>query len=234
MKPLRHVHDLYNGALALDWPADWPYLLVVAGMVVLSGSLIFFVFAIQDWCAASSWDYEDRWNGTKAFAAAFIVAGLLLVLFHGFLLQIWLHALSVLFWYPAFWWCLCLLLSPALALLAERVEPRTKPIERALLPAEVAGQQQQQAVAASDKKATRAKAIRKKQIATQGGEKESASPSPRQRNTRRDPRPIYQAWAVPQIVLPPVPPQEKTSPSGATPGSKRDKRDEGESLEDIF
>ena len=149
----------------------------------------------------------------------------------GFFLQLWPPTPGALFWYPVFWWCLCLLLSPALALLAERFDPRTRPIERILLPVELA---QQQTVVASDKKATRSKSTRKKQVTAQANEKEIVSPSPRQRRTKPDPRPIYQAWAVQQHILPPAPPQGTTRPPGATPGSKRDKRDEGESLEDIF
>ena len=232
MKSLRHVHDLYNGSLALDWQADWPCILAIVGMVVLSGPLIFFVFAIQDWCAGTSWDSEDRWRGTRAFALTFIVVALLLALYRGFFLQIWPRTLGSLFWYPVFWWCLCLLLSPALALLSERLDPRTRPVERILLPAEVA--QQQQTVVASEKKVTRSKSTRKKQDTAHDREMDNVSPSPQRRKTRRDPRPIYQAWAIQPNMLPSAPPQRTTRPPGATPGSKRDTRDEGESLADIY
>lgn len=229
MKWLRHVHDLYKGEVALDWHTDWPYLLVIVGIIVLTGPLVFLACAIQRWCAASSWDYEDRWRGTRAFAVTFTVIALLLVFFRGYFLQLWPHTLGTLFWYPIFWWSLCLLLSPALALLMERLDPRTRPVERILLPAEVA-QQQQQMVVASEKKMTRSKSTRKQHVTAQANEKEIVSPAPGQRKTKRDPRLISQAWAVPQHILPP------TSPQGKTPslGSKRDRRDEGESLADIF
>jgi hypothetical protein len=226
------LHDLYNGEGALDWHTDWPCILVLTRIVALSGPLVFLAFAIQDWCVASCWDYEDRWLGTKAFAAAFLVVALLLVLLRGFLLQLWPPTLGVLFWYPIFCWCQCLLLSPALALLMERVDPRTRSVERMLLPAEAA--QQQQTVEASERKATRSKSTQKKQVSAQASEKDIASPTSQRRKTRRDPRPIYQAWVVQQSVLPPAPPQGTTRSPGATPGSKRDKRDEGESLADIF
>jgi hypothetical protein len=227
------LHDLYNGEVALDWHTDWPCILVLTGIVALSGPLVFLAFAIQDWCVASCWDYEDRWLGTKAFAAAFLVVALLLVLLRGFFLQLWPPTLGALFWYPVFCWCQCLLLSPALALLMERVDPRTRPVERILLPAEVA-QQQQHGSVASERKATRSRSSQKKQVTAQASEKDIASPTSQRRKTKRDPRPIYQAWAVQQSVLPPASSQGTTRSPGATPGSKRDRRDEGESLADIF
>lgn len=232
MKPLRYLHDLYKGAVDLDWHTDWPCILVIAGIIVFSGPLVFLAFAIQDWCAGSCWDSEDRWRGTRAFALTFIVVALLLALYRGFFLQIWPHTLGLLFWYPVFWWCLCLLLSPALALLSERLDPRTRPVERILLPAEVA--QQQQTVVASEKKAAHSKSTRKKQVQAQASENEIVSPSPQRRKTKRDPRPIYEAWAVQHPILPSAPVRETTRPPGATPASKRDTRDEGESLVDIF
>jgi hypothetical protein len=232
MKPLRHLHDLYNGKPGMDWHRDWPCILVLTGIVALSGPLVFLTFAIQNWCVASCWDYEDRWLGTKAFASAFLVVALLLVLLRGFFLQLWPPTLGALFWYPVFCWCQCLLLSPALALLMERVDPRTRPVERILLPAEVA--QQQQAVEASERKATLSRSSQKKQAVAQTSEKGIASPTSQRRKTKRDPRPMYQAWADQQSVLPPAPRQGTTRPPGAAAGSKRDKRDEGESLADIF
>ena len=229
MKLLRHVHALFHGAVALDWHADWPCLLVMAGIIVLTGPLVFLACTIQDWCAGTSWDYEDRWRGTRAFAVSFLVVALLLVPFRDFFLQFWPPTLGALFWYPVFSWCLCLLLSPALALLMERFDPKTRPVERILLPAEVA-QQQQQRVVTSEKTMTRLKSTRKQHVTAHASEKDIVSPSPEQRKRKRDLRPIYQAWAVPQHVLPPTPPQG-TTPS---PGSTRDRRDEGESLADIF
>jgi len=227
MKLLRHLHDLCKGEVALDLHADWPCLLVMAGIVALTGPLVFLACAIQDWCAGTSWDYEDRWRGTRAFAVTFLVVALLLVLVRGFFLQFWPPTLSALFWYPVFWWCLCLLFSPALALFMERLDPRTRPLERILLPAEVA---QQQTVVASEKKMTRLKSTRTKQVTAQANEKDIVPPSPQQRKTKRDPRPIYEAWAVPQHILPPAPARG----SMPSPSSKRDRRDEGESLADIF
>jgi hypothetical protein len=226
------LHDLYNREVALDLHTNWPCILVLTGIVALSGPLVFLAFAIQDWCVASCWDYEDRWLGTKAFAAAFLVVALLLVLLRGFFLQHWPPALGALFWYPVFCWSQCLLLSPALALLMERVDPRTRPVERILLPAEVA--QQQQTVEASERKANRSKSTQKKQVMAQASEKDIASPTSQRRKTKRDPRPMYQAWAVQQSVLPPAPPQGTTRSPGATPRSKLDNRDEDESLADIF
>src|SRR5689334_950995 len=98
MKLLRHMHDLYHGKGALDWRTDWPCLLVMVGIVALTGPLVFLAYAIQDWCAGTSWDYEDRWRGTRAFAVTFMVVALLLVLLRGFFLQLWPPTLGVLIW----------------------------------------------------------------------------------------------------------------------------------------
>src|SRR5579859_3765413 len=138
MKSLRRFHDLYRGEADLDWPADLRYILPGLIFILLTGLLIFLIYACQDWCAASAWDGEDRRRGTRAFAIAFLLGYIPLILFPGDLARCWPHFLGPPRWHNLLlWWCGCLPLAPALALLSERVDPRTKPLELVLLPSEM-------------------------------------------------------------------------------------------------
>jgi hypothetical protein len=236
MKFLRRLHDLYRGDVEPDWHSDRCSILVALLLVILTGPLIFLTYAIQDWCARSHWDYEDRWNGTKAFAVTFLLAYLPLIIFRGVLAQFWPHFVGAPDWNnPLLWWCWCIPLSPALALLSERVDPRTKPLERILLPSELPPQQ----LAHAEEKASPTRTARRKQSAANPNESRTASPVARKRKKKRDQRPVSEAWAGQQLVLPhpssDVP--SKTSPASSTRSArqaKKDERDEGESLKDIF
>src|ERR1051326_3925864 len=133
MQLLRRFHDLYRGEADLDWPADLRSILPVALFVMLTGSLLFLAYALQDWCAASIWDAEDRWRGTRALALTLLLAYLPLLLFRADLAHLWPRFFGPPTWHNLLlWWCGCVPLAPALALLSERVDPRTKPLERVL------------------------------------------------------------------------------------------------------
>ncbi|HEY6410326.1 MAG TPA: hypothetical protein VIY29_22975 [Ktedonobacteraceae bacterium] len=157
-----------------------------------------------------------------------------LVMFRDDLIQYWPRFLGAPVWYnPILWWFFCIPLSPALALLSERVDPRTKPLERILLPSEL-----QQKQAQADEKASQTKTTRRKKSVAQLNEKVSIKPVTQKQSKQKDPRPIYEAWAV-QQTLPesqsdiPSTSSSLESASSAT-RSKKDERDEGESLKDIF
>lgn len=235
MKFLRRFHDLYRGDAEPDWRSDRRYILPVFVLVMLTGLLIFLVYAIQDWCVGSTWDYEDRWNGTKAFAVLFLLASIPLIIFRGDLAQFWPRFLGAPVWNnPILWWCGCIPLSPALALLSERVDPRTKPLERILLPSELPPPP-----TLAEEKASPTSTARRKKSAAQQKENQTVTPVARKRKKKRDPRPVYEAWATQQLVLP-QPSSDvssKTPPASSAssaPRHKKDERDEGESLKDIF
>ncbi len=138
---IHHLSDLLVGDVPLVWERDWREVLVACYITMLTGPLLVLAWWIQRWNARIPWDSEDHRAGTKRFAVTFIVCDLcLLFTFHHF--QTELFSL----WFPTTWsWFLFrfivwyvhwMLLAPALALLLERLDPRTKPLERALLPTE--------------------------------------------------------------------------------------------------
>ena len=236
MQTLRRFHDLYRGEADLDWPADLRCLIPGLIFVLLTGLLIFLVYACQDWCAASIWDAKDRWQGTRAFALTLLLAYLPLILFHSDLAHLWPHFFGSPTWHNLLlWWCWCVPLAPALALLSERVDPRTKPLERVLLPSEMLPSQP----ASSAKKPSLIRTAGHKPVVSGPDDRRTGRPGTRQRKKARDPRPIYQAWAPQQLVLP-QPSSEsvaKSSPASSARSARqarKDERDEGESLKDIF
>jgi hypothetical protein len=231
---LRRLHDLYRGDVEPDWRSDRRYILFALLLAISTGPLIFLVYSIQDWSAESRWDYEDRWKGTKAFAVTFLLTYMPIIIFRADLLLNWPRFLGDPVWYnPVLWWYLCMPLSPALALIAERVDPRTKKLERILLPFEL-----QQKQAQAEEKASQTKTTRRKKSVAQPNEQVPIKPIARKQGKQKDPRPIYEAWAV-QQTLPETPsdiPSRSSSEVSTSSGtsSKRVERDEGESLKDVF
>ncbi len=236
MNFLRRLHDLYRGDVDPDWPSDLRYILPVVIFVILTGPLIIWVYAMQDWCAGSSWDSEDRWQGTRAFAVTFLLGYLPLILFRGDLAQFWPHVFGAPGWHnPLLWWCWCVPLAPALALLSERLDPRTKPLERILLPSELPPPQPTPA----QEKSSPVRTARRKKSTAKPNENRVETSAARQRKKARDPRPGEQVWAPPQLVLPQSPSEgvSKSSSDSSVRSArqaKKDERDEGESLKDIF
>jgi hypothetical protein len=138
---VHHLSDLLEGDVPFVWERDWPELLAVCCMFVLTGPFLGLAYWIQRWNIRTPWDADDQWAGTKQFAVTFVVCDLCLIL-------VFLHfqaQLSIL-WFPTgwslyflrlfIWYVYWTLLAPALALLLERFDPRTRPLERVLLPSE--------------------------------------------------------------------------------------------------
>ncbi len=236
MQSLRRFHDLYRGEAELDWPADLRYILPVALFVMLTGPLLFLAYALQDWCAGSIWDAEDRWRGTGALALTLLLAYLPLFLFRADIAHLWPHFFGPPTWHNLLlWWCGCVPLAPALALFSERVDPRTKPLERVLLPSEMPPSQP----VPSAKQPSAASIADRKPAASEPDDRRTGKPGARRRKNACDPRPIYQAWAPQQLVLPQPSPEAvaKSSPASSARSARqarKDERDEEESLQDIF
>src|SRR5258707_615339 len=140
---IHHLSDLLSDRLEEDvlltWKRNWPGLLTISCIIVLTGPLLVLAYKIQRWNVRSPWDTEDHWVGTKQFAVTFIGYDL-------FLLFAFLHFQTELstFWFPTPWswfffcliiWYVCFtLLSPTLALFFEHIDPQTRSLERMLLP----------------------------------------------------------------------------------------------------
>ncbi len=145
---LHHLYDIYNGEVDVHWNRDWSSILAMIIFIILTGFLLPLASWMKNWCAASAWDHEDRWEGTKQFAITlllFIYVPLLvnLLFFHVPLVPgpyfsrtlAWSNLL-VLAPYVCIWWVVLLPLAPTLALVLERIDPRTRGLERVLLPGE--------------------------------------------------------------------------------------------------
>src|SRR6266446_5364146 len=70
---LHHLYDLSNGEAGIDWSSHWGYLTVALIIAILAGPVLLLAWWMQHWNAASPWDHEDRWAGTKQFALTLIV-----------------------------------------------------------------------------------------------------------------------------------------------------------------
>jgi pyruvate/2-oxoglutarate dehydrogenase complex dihydrolipoamide acyltransferase (E2) component len=137
-----HLSDLLEGYIALDWEKDWPYLVFLGGITLLTGPLYVFGCWIQEWNDRTTpWDASDHWEGTREFAITFAVFDALLIIalvyFAPQLSAFWSRSLvSWLFYHLAAWYLLWTLLAPAFALLAERIDPRIGKVRRVRLPSE--------------------------------------------------------------------------------------------------
>jgi hypothetical protein len=143
---LHYIYDIIHGEVDIDWNHDWGSILIVITFTLLTGFLLLLAWWMQDWCAASVWDHEDRWRGTKQFALT-----LLLVIYVPLLLNLLLFHIPIVHWlyfsrtftwinllvfycYVVIWWIVLLPLAPTLALVFEWIDPRTRDPKRALLP----------------------------------------------------------------------------------------------------
>src|SRR5215472_11607177 len=145
----RHYHhlvDIYYGEVDITWSCDWPSMLAVVVLMILTETLLPMAWLMQHWCAACPWDHEDRWGGTRQFAITlllliYVPLILNLMFFHISLEQL-LHFspafarsnLLLFVWHTCLWWNALLPLAPTLALISERIDPRTRGLERVLLP----------------------------------------------------------------------------------------------------
>jgi hypothetical protein len=143
-----HLYDVYNGEVAITWSNDWRSILTIVLLIILTGPLLPLAWWMQHWCAASPWDHEDRWAGTRQFAITlllFIYVPLILnLMFLHVSFEQWLHFspalarsnLLLFVWHTCLWWIVLLPLAPTLALISERIDPRTRGLERVLLSSE--------------------------------------------------------------------------------------------------
>lgn len=135
---IHHLSDIIEGVVDVDWKRDWSSLLGVGIGTILTGPLVLLGFGIQRWNVTNTpWDAKAHWNGTRQFAVTFaIIDALLVVAYISFRAQLVtpgkVITYSILLWYLG-----CTLLSPALALLVEKVDPRTMKAKRIRMPSEI-------------------------------------------------------------------------------------------------
>ena len=68
-----HFYDVYNDEADVDWNHDWGFILAMVILTIMTGFLLPAAYWMQRWCAASVWDHEDRWKGTKQFAITLLL-----------------------------------------------------------------------------------------------------------------------------------------------------------------
>lgn len=137
-----HLSDLLEGGVAIDWRKDRPYLLLLSGIILLTGPLSVFGCWIQAWNdRATPWEASEHWEGTREFAITFAVFDALLLIalvhFAPQLSAFWSRSLgSWLLSHLVIWYVFWTLLAPAFALAARRIDPRTRKARRVRLPSE--------------------------------------------------------------------------------------------------
>ena len=244
-RSLHHLYDLCEEEVDVDWSTDRPYLAVLFLITILIGPSYLFASWIQHWNASCPWDREAHWAGTKQFAITFAMVDALLVfyliVFHTQILQILprLSRILVLF-NPLVWYVICALLSPTLAFILEHLDPRTRQLQRVLLPSEQPPLQP----AAPTGKAQAAQPARKRRKTGTG--LDSAATVLKKRKKGR-PVPLgnllleeiaAREQQRTQIRFRPPPPEEAkaspASPSSNPTPSKQQERDKRESLKDLF
>lgn len=239
-RSLHHLYDLCEEEVDVDWRTDRPYLAVFFLITILSGPLYLFASWIQHRNASYPWDREDHWDGTKQFAITFAMVDALLVfcltVFHT---QIPFFRVLVLY-NPLVWYVICALLSSSLALILEHLDPRTRPLQRVLLPSE---QQPLQPAAPTDK-AQAAQPTRKRRK-TGTGLDSSATVLKKRKKGRPVPlgnllleEKATREQQRTQIRFHSPPPEEAEAPTASPPSnpapSKKQERDKRESLKDLF
>ena len=138
---LHHLSDLIAEDTTIDWERDWLILLATLSVSLMSGPWSVLAMWIQRWNVRTPWDAQDHWRGTRQFALTFAIADALSIViffrFRSILSLIWSH--SIWLWiimHLLTWWIWWLLLTPAFALLLERLDPRMPRMHRVLLPIE--------------------------------------------------------------------------------------------------
>ena len=138
---LHRFSDLLASESPFDWERDWLVFVIVFFGSILLGPVVLLAFKLQRWNARCPWDSEDHRAGTKQFAVTFLVwDGLLLLAWFHFQAQVARLSSTAFWWWVLFhlllWYAVLALLTPALVLLLERLDPRTVPLERVQLPTE--------------------------------------------------------------------------------------------------
>jgi hypothetical protein len=249
------LSDQLEGDAPIVWRRDWPSLLALALITLLTGPWLVLALWVQRWNVRTLWDAKDHWEGTKQFAVTFVIIGILSVIafiqFQPALSvlgsrNIW----SWLFYHTLFWWFWWALLTPTFALVAERIDPRTQRIRRVLLPQERPPAPQS---AASDevvaqsrkKKATTPKKKRKGRPVPLGillaEEKAEMERRRTQINYIQPSLPSHEGIEVsPAVPVSSVPeeslplPAETASGSGSPKSKKQPERRKPESLDNLF
>ena len=253
----RHYHhlvDIYYGEVGITWSCDWPSMLAVVVLMILTGTLLPMAWLMQHWCAACPWDHEDRWGGTRQFAITLLLLIYVplianLMFFHVSLEQL-LHFspafarsnLLLFVWHTCLWWNALLPLAPTLALISERIDPRTGGLERVLLPWERPISPQPPG-SAKEAKPNRKRTIsdnagarpkkRKKGRARPLGELllEEKARREQQAHANQQPQPLpASSGQTPPAAIPAPPSISSSEPS---PSRKPERRDR-ESLKDLF
>ncbi len=157
------LSDQLEGDAPIAWRKDWPSLLALSLVTLLTGPWPVLALWVQRWNVRTLWDAKDHWEGTKQFAVTFVIIGILSVIafirFQPTLSVLGPHNnWSWLFYHTLFWWYCWALLTPTFALIAERIDPRTQRIRRMLLPQELLPAPQP---AASDKAVTQSSGKKK-------------------------------------------------------------------------
>lgn len=238
MSVLCRIHALFVRGFRWRWDS-WPIVLIT----LLTGPVLLLGYRIQRWNTCSRWDDEDRWAGTRLFAFTLpllVYTPLLanLLFFHVSLVEFWL---GLVFYDPFVWWIVLFPLAPTVALVLERIAPQTKSSQRVLLPAEKAPPPSPPPPPRPAAQKTPKRSTVIVEAISLPPRRPSSPPTPKK---ERDPRPIYQAWAVspeePPPQQPPLPMPSASEPETQQPPPQpqqkkmREKPDDGETINDIF
>jgi hypothetical protein len=130
---VRHLTDIVEEDTPISWQRDRPVLLTAIIIILISGPCLILALWVRRRNVRIPWDAKDNWRGTRQFAITLAIVDVLLVVMIGIthILAVpngwwWIFTRLIMLW---IWW---MLLSPALALLLERIDPRTPTIYRIL------------------------------------------------------------------------------------------------------
>lgn len=258
---LHHLSDIIEGVVDVDWKQDWPSLIVIGIGTILTGPLVLMGFRIQRWNVTNTpWDAGDHWDGTRQFAVTFAIIDVcLFVAYLSFRAQ--LATPHQVISYPILLWYLeCTLLSPALALLVEKIDSRTVRAKRVRLPSELASPPASSTVVVHEEpppavppvsqqkrppkqqKSPPSVTQKKKQVKPSTSTTVDISPFQKQTSVRFDPShtqlPLEDVSELPEVVEESVPPAassphvEPTIPSSEP--SKKSERRKPEPLDRLF
>lgn len=134
---LHVLSDQLEGDAPVVWRRDWLSLLALTLVTLLTGPWPVLALWTQRWNVKALWDAKDHWDGTKLCAMTFVLIDILLIgAFIRFRPASFMFGWPWLFYRVLCWWLWWALLTPAFALVAEYIDPRTQKIRRVLLPRE--------------------------------------------------------------------------------------------------
>ena len=139
---VHHLLDLLSSDASIEWEKEWPYLVVLGLVTLITGPAYLLAIWSQQWNNTTNpWDSRDHWAGTRLFAITFAVFALFfiaaLIRFFPYFVTTWLQSAFSRFLFPFMVsWLLCLFFVPALTLALERVHPGVRGMHRVRLPSE--------------------------------------------------------------------------------------------------